>query len=88
VDLGELVERVGDRFSPVTLHHVHLWEAGPGQRIFTAHVALSREMDGSSIVLLFGRMKSYLQEEWGVNHVTLEPEVSGCGETEVLGQWP
>jgi hypothetical protein len=44
-------------------------------------------MDGSSIVLLFGRMKSYLQEEWGVNHVTLEPEVSGCGETEVLGRW-
>jgi len=36
----------------------------------------------------FGSMKSYLQEEWGVNHVTLEPEVSGCGETEVLGRWP
>ena len=88
VDLGELVERVGERFFPVTLHHVHLWEAGPGQRVFTAHVALSREMDGSSIVFLFGRMKIYLQEEWGVNHVTLEPEVSGCGETEVLGQWP
>ena len=52
VDLGELVERVGERFSPVTLHHVHLWEAGPGQRIFTAHVALSREMDGSSIETL------------------------------------
>lgn len=88
VDLEDLVERVGKRFSPATLHHVHLWEAGPGQRVFTAHVALSREMNGSSIELLFGRIKEYLHEEWEIAHATLEPEVCGCGEAEVLGQWP
>jgi len=87
VDLGELVERVCKRFPPVTLHHVHLWEAGPGQRIFTAHVALGRDMDGGSIELLFGRMKEYLHEEWEIDHATLEPEVCGCGETDVLGRW-
>lgn len=79
VDLGELVERVGKRFSPVSLHHVHLWEAGPGQRIFTAHVALGGEMDGGSIERLFGSMKEYLHEEWEIAHATLEPEVCGCG---------
>ncbi|MGB7970344.1 MAG: cation diffusion facilitator family transporter [Candidatus Deferrimicrobiaceae bacterium] len=87
VDLTELVARVGIRFAPVSLHHVHLWEIGPGQRIITAHVALGRDMDGRTIESLFDRMKSYLREEWGVTHSTLEPEVRGCGEYGVLGQW-
>ncbi len=87
VDLEELVDRVGTRFPPTRFHHVHLWETGPGQRILTAHVALGRDMDGSSIESLFGRMKAFLQEEWEVTHATLEPEVSGCGETNVLGRW-
>ena len=87
VDLPELVERVGRRFSPVRLHHVHLWEAGPGQRILTAHVALGQEMAGSAIESLFGRMKACLHDEWGIGHATLEPEIHGCGETGVLGQW-
>src|SRR5512135_892955 len=84
VDLPDLVERVGKRFSPARLHHVHLWETGPGQRILTAHVALGQEMAGSAIESLFGRMKAYLHEEWGISHATLEPEVFGCGETDVL----
>lgn len=87
VDLEELVERAGVRFSPARLHHVHLWEIGPGQRILTAHVELGQEMDGRAIESLFARMKAFLQEEWRVGHATLEPEVCGCGETGVLGKW-
>jgi len=87
VDLGEIVEQVGIRFSPATLHHVHLWEAGPGQRIMTAHVALGGEMAGSAIEGLFARMKAFLRDHWDVNHATLEPEVRGCGETQVLSGW-
>ena len=87
VDLEELVERMGKQFHPTRLHHVHLWEAGPGQRIFTAHVTLGRKMDGGSIELQFTRMKEYLHEEWEIAHATLEPEVRGCGEKDVLGQW-
>jgi cobalt-zinc-cadmium efflux system protein len=87
VDLEELVDRMGKRFPPARLHHVHLWETGPGQRILTAHVALGGEMEGSAIESLFGRMKAFLREEWRVTHATLEPEVCGCGETNVLGRW-
>jgi cobalt-zinc-cadmium efflux system protein len=87
VDLEELVEGMEARFAPSRIHHVHLWEAGPGQRILTAHVALGREMSGSSIEALFRRMKDLLRERWDVDHATLEPEVCGCGETTVLSRW-
>lgn len=87
VELTDLVARVGVRFAPAGLHHVHLWEIGPGQRILTAHVALGQDLDGRTIESLLERMKSYLREEWGVIHTTLEPEVRGCGEYGVLGHW-
>jgi cobalt-zinc-cadmium efflux system protein len=87
VDLDVLVASVADRFAPARLHHVHLWEIAPGQRLLTAHVDLGQEMDGRAIEVLFGGIKAMLNREWGVNHATLEPEVLGCGNGETLGRW-
>jgi cobalt-zinc-cadmium efflux system protein len=87
VDLDVLVARVAERFPPARLHHVHLWEIASGQRVLTAHVDLGAEMDGRSIELLFGRIKRMLEDEWEVTHATLEPEVAGCGNGDLLGRW-
>jgi cobalt-zinc-cadmium efflux system protein len=88
VDLDVLVAGVAKRFAPARLHHVHIWEIAPGQRLLTAHVDLGQDMDGRGIEELFGRIKGLLSREWGVNHATLEPEVLGCGNGETLGRWP
>ena len=87
VDLDALVTSVADRFPPARIHHVHLWEIAPGQRLLTAHVDLGQEMDGRRIEALFGGIKAMLNREWGVNHATLEPEVLGCGNGDTLGRW-
>ena len=87
IDLPTLVSRVERQFPPARLHHLHVWEIGPGQRLLTAHVVLGQELDGRSIERLFDAIKVFLEAEWGVNHATLEPEVSGCGTDELLGRW-
>jgi cobalt-zinc-cadmium efflux system protein len=87
IDLPTLVSRVERQFPPARLHHLHVWEIGPGQRLLTAHVVLGQELDGRSIEQLFDAIKVFLEAEWGVNHATLEPEVSGCGNGELLGRW-
>ena len=87
VDVTALAERVGLAFAPASLHHVHLWEIGPAQRLLTAHVALGKEMDGRAIEALLSRMKAFLNEGWEINHTTLEPEVVGCESAELLGRW-
>ena len=33
------------------------------------------------------RMKVFLEDEWEINHATLEPEVKGCGNGDLLGRW-
>jgi cobalt-zinc-cadmium efflux system protein len=87
VDLDALVTSVADQFPPARIHHVHLWEIAPGQRLLTAHVDLGQEMDGRGIEALFCGIKAMLNREWGVNHATLEPEVLGCGNGDTLGRW-
>jgi cobalt-zinc-cadmium efflux system protein len=87
VDIAELAERVGRTFAPARLHHVHVWEIGPQQRLLTAHVALGQEMDGRGIEIFLARIKEFLHQEWKINHATLEPEILGCPDAELLGQW-
>jgi len=87
VDLRSLVDEVNEEFAPVQMHHVHLWENGPGQRLLTAHVTVPSELDGAAIEALLARVKAFMHERWEVSHSTLEPEVVGCEDTSLLGQW-
>jgi cobalt-zinc-cadmium efflux system protein len=86
-DAETIVAGVTSAFPGAKLHHVHVWQNGPGQRLLTAHVALERDMAASAAEKLFGRIREYLHEQWAITHTTLEPEVEGCGETSLLGEW-
>ncbi len=87
VDVAELAAGVGRAFAPARMHHVHVWEIGPKQRLLTAHLALGMEMDGRAIQTLLSQVKAFLRERWDVDHATLEPEIVGCASTELLGSW-
>ncbi len=82
----DLAEDVARRFAGVSLHHVHAWEVGPGQRVLTAHmkVGVDRLLDAEAAA---AEVRRFLQEEWGITHATLEAEANGCGREELLGQW-
>lgn len=87
VDLAELGDRVNRTFAPARLHHVHVWELGPGRRLLTAHVAIGQEMCGRDIESLLSRLKAVLHEQWEINHATREPEIVGCQRPDLLGRW-
>ena len=86
-DVETIVAGVTSAFPVAKLHHVHVWQNGPGQRLLTAHVTLERDMAASATEELFGRIREHLHEKWSITHTTLEPEVEGCGETSLLGEW-
>jgi cobalt-zinc-cadmium efflux system protein len=87
VDIAELAERVGRTFAPACLHHVHVWEIGPQQRLLTAHLTLGQDMDGRAIEAFLARIKVFLHDEWKINHATIEPEITGCPDANLLGEW-
>lgn len=86
IQVQDVVESVEQRFSAVAMHHVHVWQVGPSQRALTAHL-LVRNMDVAQAEVLCNNIRSHLKEKWDIQHVTLEPEVKGCGVETVLGVW-
>ena len=36
---------------------------------------------------LAAEVRRFLQEEWNINHATLEAEANGCGSEQLLGEW-
>jgi cobalt-zinc-cadmium efflux system protein len=86
VPVEELASSVARRFSGVELHHLHVWEVGPGQRVLTAHMktAVTSLPEAESIA---AAVRGFLLKEWNIQHVTLEAEANGCGEKGLLGQW-
>ena len=87
VDIVDLADRVEHAFPPSRLHHVHVWEIGPKQRLLTAHVNVGREMTGCDIESFLSRLKAFLNEQWAINHATIEPEVTVCEQPGLLGRW-
>jgi cobalt-zinc-cadmium efflux system protein len=87
IDIVELAARVGRTFAPASMHHVHVWEIGPSQRVLTAHVSVGQESSGREIEILLAEVKSFLREQWDINHATLEPEITGCEQADLLGRW-
>jgi cobalt-zinc-cadmium efflux system protein len=79
LDLEELVSSTDRAFDPARLHHVHVWEVGPGQRVLTAHVSVP-DMTLEACEHLFSRMRAFLRERWGIEHTTLEAEVTSCAQ--------
>jgi len=86
IQVQSVVESVEQRFSAVAMHHVHVWQVGPSQRALTAHLLVCN-MDVAQAEVLCNNIRSHLREKWDIQHVTLEPEVKGCGSETVLGTW-
>jgi cobalt-zinc-cadmium efflux system protein len=78
-DVQELVPNCG-------LHHIHVWELRPDQRILTAHVRLCDDMLLSKLEVVLQQVRDRLQSRWAIAHSTLEPEIVGCGKNDLLGE--
>jgi cobalt-zinc-cadmium efflux system protein len=87
VNIKEVAGRVADRFAPARMHHIHVWELGPHQRLLTAHLLLGAELGGREIEELLAKLKVFLRERWAIDHATIEPEITCCEESGLLGQW-
>jgi len=85
LNLVSLQQDIHEHFPEVILHHIHVWEIGSGNHIFTAH-AMVPDISVSKAEILIKKIHQRLSEKWMIHHATLEMEVQGCGKITLLGQ--
>jgi len=85
LDLEALRRDIQDIVPGYDLHHLHVWELRPDQRILTAPVRVAdgplSETDG-----ILRQIRRRLKTQWGISHSTLEIETVGCGSNDLLGR--
>ena len=83
VDIIALRKDCEQNFAVDGVHHVHVWETGGGDRMMTAHVRLC-EQPLSQVEQILEGMRAHLAKRWDIRHVTLEPEIVGCGSDHLV----
>lgn len=79
LDVETMQERIVAHVPGVgEIHHVHIWGLTPQQLMLTMHMSLGGPVDSQSEVIR--RVKSFLHEEYGIGHSTIELEVDGCSD--------
>jgi cobalt-zinc-cadmium efflux system protein len=58
------------------IHDLHVWSIADGFPVLTVHVVLDGSAHGVDVARLVGRR---LQDEHGIEHVTVQPEAPECG---------
>jgi cobalt-zinc-cadmium efflux system protein len=57
----------------VSVHDLHIWMLSSGMPALSAHVVLARMTDWTDIL---ERMRELLHERYGIDHITLQPEIA------------
>jgi cobalt-zinc-cadmium efflux system protein len=86
VHVDSIADEIAGKFDNIRLHHLHVWEVGPGQRVLTAHMKVGG-MNLVEVEAVAAEVRSFLREKWGITQATLEAETNGCGREHLLGEW-
>jgi len=62
------------------VHHIHVWSLTDQQIHFEAHLELCEDMKVSESQQLYHQVAHKLEEEFGIHHVTLQPEIGYCND--------
>ena len=61
-----------------SVHHVHIWGLTPQDLMMTMHVRINCEIDNPTT--LIRKIKSLMQDEYGIGHSTIELETEDCAD--------
>ena len=87
LDLAALKQDIERRFPVCNLHHLHVWEAGSGQRLLTAHLVFDNRAL-AEVERTMADIHRHLRDAWSIAHATLEPEIDRCRDRGLLAVPP
>ncbi|MBN2175124.1 MAG: cation transporter [Bacteroidales bacterium] len=87
---GIIIEDISNKIinipSVKNIHHVHIWQLNDKQIHFEAHVEFVQDDKLSETNKILEEIRILLLEEFGIDHVTLQPEIEQCDGKELIYQ--
>lgn len=80
IDLNKLKLKVEKIEGICNLHHVHVWQIDDKNYLFEGHVLLKKDFPISYADEIRKKVEKILNEEFNINHSTIQIEFNGCEE--------
>src|SRR5690606_33757957 len=74
IDIKEIVSEVHKLPKVGKLHHIHVWHLNDDELHLEAHLDFKENIDLESFNVVLECIESVLQEKFGINHITIQPE--------------
>jgi cobalt-zinc-cadmium efflux system protein len=74
IEIGEVGRRLARIEGVLNVHDLHIWNISSGRMALSAHVELT---DLHSWPRILDESREVLSERYGIDHVTLQPEMNG-----------
>lgn len=86
VDVQQLVGTIS-KIQPVkNVHHVHLWQLNDEEIHLEAHIDFASDIKLSEFDKVLEAIEEAVYHEYGINHVSIQPEFGKCNTHEVIVQ--
>jgi|SRR5690554_477708 len=71
----EKITKSVDRFPEIkNIHHIHIWEVNEEEVHLEAHMEFYKNISISEFNIILEKVEIMLNEEFGINHITIQPE--------------
>jgi cobalt-zinc-cadmium efflux system protein len=85
VDLAQIGKALAKVPGVASVHDLHVWGITPENMALSAHLDVD-DLAGWAAIL--GAARMVLHDRFGIDHVTLQPEVRGADQPQVVRLWP
>lgn len=83
LDYGAIKSGIEKMAKVKNVHHVHSWMSNEKTIYFEAHIDME-DILLSEVEIIYDRIETFLKEQHGISHVTLQAEVNKCCDKEIF----
>ena len=86
IEVQQIVDRICSFEAVKNVHHVHIWQLNDDQVHLEAHIDFDRDIKLSEYDVILAKIEEDVFHEFGINHVSLQPEYGKCDNKKIIVQ--
>lgn len=86
IQIETIINKVNSFSKVAAMHHVHVWQPNEHEIHLEAHLDLKEDIKVSEFDTLLLQIEEYLREDFGINHVNIQPEFNKNDAKDIIVQ--
>lgn len=86
IEVNQIVTLIGRIDKIKNVHHVHIWQLNEEEIHLEAHVDFNQDIPLSEFDDILEEIEQKVHDEYGINHVNIQPEFGKCDSKNVIVQ--